>query len=302
LREIGTIGGEKEARALADYLLTLNITTKLAPKPDGWALWVHREERVSEARAILADFEANPADPRFESAVKTAKEIRKKAEKVEKDYSKRVKDFRERWEGAMYHRAPVSFALIVVSVIVFALTTFNPSLFDILAFSPYVYNERLGYYGSVFAAIARGQVWRLITPIFLHLDLLHLFFNMTAMRYLGERVEMRKGSWRFALLVLVAAIGSNVGESFKSGGDFGGMSGVVFALAGYLWIKGHTDPEDHLSLDPRSVNWMLGWFLLGIVAPVLAGPNHPHAFPYNMANVAHGVGLALGMVFGLLRF
>ena len=91
-----------------------------------------------------------------------------------------------------------------------------------------------------------------------------------------------------AAVVLVAAIASDLGESFKSGGYFGGMSGVVFAVAGYLWIKGHADPDDHLSLDQRSVNWMLGWFLLGVIAPVLAGPDHPHVFPYNMANVAHG--------------
>jgi GlpG protein len=302
LREIGTIAGEKEARALADYLLTLNITTRLDPKPNGWVVWVHREEFVDKARAVLADFEEDPSNPRFQSAAKTAKEIRKKTEKIEKDYRRRVRDFRERWEGAMYHRAPLAFGLIIVSVVVMALTTVFWDFGDVLAFSPYEFDSRLGYYRTIFIKIADGQVWRLITPIFIHFGLIHLFFNMTAMRYLGEKVEMRKGTWRFALLVLVSAVASNVGESFKSGGSFGGMSGVVFAIAGYLWVKGHTDPGDHLSLNQQSVNWMLGWFLLGIIAPAMAGPDHPHGFPYNMANVAHGVGLAVGMLFGIMRF
>jgi GlpG protein len=301
LREIGTIAGEKEARSLADYLLTLNITTKLEPKAGAWALWVHREDRVPEARAILADFEANPGDPRFQAAAKPAKEIRKKAEKVEKDYRKRVRDFRERWEGAMYHRAPLAFGMIIASVIVYVLQMTTP-IFDMLSFSLLAYDEHFAVVDTGFEAIRDGQVWRLVTPIFLHGGLIHLFFNMTAMRYLGERVEMRKGTWRFGLICLVAAIGGNVGEFFKSGGAFGGMSGVIFALAGYLWIKGYTDPDDHLSLDQRSANWMVAWFLLGIIAPLTATQGTPHVFPYNMANVAHGVGLATGIVFGLLRF
>ena len=302
MREIGTIAREKDARALADYLLTLNITTKLEPRAGGWAIWVHREERVPEARVVLADFEKDPDDARFHAASRTAKEIRKKEEQVEKRYRKRVKNFRDRWEGSMYLRAPLAFALIVASVVVTGLMQFSPSVFDLLSFSKEELREGVDFVDTGFAAISSGQVWRLVTPIFLHFGLIHLFFNMAAMRYLGERVEMRKGTWRFALIVLVAAIGGDVGEYYKSGGGFGGMSGVVFALAGYLWVKGHTDPGDGLSLDQRSVNWMLAWFLLGIIAPMTAGPEAPHAFPYNMANIAHGIGLGVGMLFGLLRF
>ena len=307
MREIGTLAQEKDARVLADYLLTRDITTKLEPRAGGWALWVHREERVPEARSVLAEFEKDPANPLYRAAAGTAQEIRKHSEKVEKDYRKRVKDFRDRWEGAMYHRAPLAFGLIVASVIVTALMNVNGTFFfhimQNLALSVLEIDEDGAIRNSGFATILHGEAWRLITPIFLHFGLPHLLFNMLAMRYLGEQVEMRKGTWRFALLVVVAAILSNVGEGFVAHrGYFGGMSGVIYAVAGYLWIKGHTDPEDHLSLNQQSVNWMIGWFLLGIIAPMTAGPNPPPVFPYNMANVAHGVGLVVGMVFGLLRF
>jgi GlpG protein len=302
LREIGTIAREKDARTLADHLLTLDITTRIDPRGDGWAVWVHREDRVPEARAVLAEFEKDPADPRFQASAKTAKEIRKQSEQVEKAYRKKVKSLRDRWEGSMYLRAPLAFALIVISVAVTILMHFTGSILPYLRFSDMGFSMEKGWHDTGFEAIRRGQIWRLVSPIFLHFGIFHLLFNMMAMRYLGEKVEMRKGTWRFALICLVAAIGGNVGEFYKSGGGFGGMSGVVFALAGYLWIKGHTDPEDGLSLDQRSVNWMLGWFLLGIIAPMTAGPDHPHVFPYNMANVAHGVGLGVGMAFGLSRF
>jgi GlpG protein len=303
LREIGRIAREEDARTLADHLLTLNITTKLEPKADGWAVWVHREDRVPQARAVLEEFEKAPADPRFRASAKTAKEIRKEKERTERAYRRRVKDLRDRWEGAMYQRAPLAFALMFISIAVTVGTHFYPRLFGWFRFSVFEWSPERGWQDTGFAAIERGQVWRLITPIFLHGGIFHLFFNMTAMRYLGERIEMRKGTWRFALICLVAAVGGDIGQFFvQMKGNFGGISGVVFALAGYLWIKGHTDPEDGLSLDQRSVNWMIGWFLLGIIAPMTAGPDPPSVFPYNMANAAHGVGLAAGVAFGLLRF
>ncbi len=305
MREIGTIVDERQARALADYLLTLNITTKVEPrtKGDGFAVWVHREDRVPEARAALADFEANPSDVRFRAAAKTAREIRKEGEKVEAQHRKLSRDLRDRWEGAMYGRAPLAFALIMASIVVTALIQFQPQVRSALSFSTYsvhFVDDEPVFEDTGFDRIKSGQVWRLITPIFLHFGILHLFFNMVAMRVLGERVEMRKGTCRFALLVLASALVGNVGQFFLTGGGFGGMSGVIFAIAGYLWVKGQGDPGDGLSLDNQSFNYMLIWFSLGFLAPILM-PD-AQGFPFNMANVAHGGGLAVGVLFGLLRF
>ena len=307
MREIGTLAREIDARTLADYLLTRNITTKLEPRTGAWAVWVHREERITEAKEVLADFEKNPDDPRFQAASDAARVIRKQSVKIEKQYRKRVKVFRERWEGSMYQRAPLAFGLIVVSVIVTGLMNVSGPFFvrflEAPAFSVLAFDQDGVIRNVGLAQLLHGQVWRLVTPIFLHFGIMHLFFNMMVLRYLGERIEMRKGTWRFALIVVVAAIVSNFGEAWLGRhSNFGGMSGVIYALAGYLWIKGHTDPADGLSLSQQSVNWMLGWFLLGILAPMTAGPDTPHVFPYNMANLAHGVGLVVGIVFGLLRF
>ncbi len=300
MREIGTIDTEKDAKALADYLLTLDITTKLVAAREAWAVWVHREDRVPEARQVLEEFRLAPNDPRFHTAAPAAKAIRKEAEKQEASYRRRVSDLRDRWEGGMFRRAPLAFALIVASVAVTALQSLYYPTFDALSFSRITYDLEGFQHDSGFAGIRSGEVWRLVTPIFLHSGIFHLFLNMIGMRHLGERVEMRKGFWKFALLVLVAGIAGNVGEFYKSGGGFGGMSGVIFALGGYLWVKGQVQPEDGLSLDNRSFNNLLLWFMAGIVLH-LAMPE-ARGFPYNMANIAHGVGLATGILFGLLRF
>jgi len=305
LREIGTIDGEKDAQVLADYLLTLGISTKLAPRADGQVVvWVHKEDRVPEARRALDQFVLAPESPDFRAAAPSAKEIRKQAEKAEKQYRKRARDFRERWEGHVYHRAPLTVALAVICVGVTALSHagFEGSerIYDYLMFSVPGIEDGRFVEDTGFEMIRRGEVWRLVTPIFLHGGIAHLFLNVLALLSLGERIEFRKGTWRLAAFVLVTAIASNVGQFYKSGGGFGGISGVVFAMAGYLWIKGQVHPEDGLTLDQRSMTYMVGWFLLGIAFGEF-GPPGARGFPYNMANVAHGVGLASGMAFGLLR-
>src|SRR5205814_9740200 len=92
--------------------------------------------------------------------------------------------------------------------------------------------------------IKNGQLWRLITPIFVHGGFLHLLFNMWWMRDLGFMIEQRKGSLRLALMVLLVAIPSNIAQYMTAGPWFGGMSGVVYGLFGYIWMKGKFSPHE----------------------------------------------------------
>ena len=54
-------------------------------------------------------------------------------------------------------------------------------------------------------------------------------------------------------------------------GAYGGMSGVVYALFGYLWMKGQVDPEPGMVLHPSTVRVMLLWLVLGWPWGVLVG-------------------------------
>jgi GlpG protein len=105
--------------------------------------------------------------------------------------------------------------------------------------------------------------------------------------------------WRFLALVLVTAIISNTaqyflakvgwdgGPVFKASPQFGGMSGVLYGLFGYMWMKTLYDPELGLSLSPRTVIAMIAWLFLCMTG--VAGP---------IANTAHVVGLIVGVVIG----
>lgn len=303
MRELGIIDEEAQARGLADYLLTLDIPSRVVANRDGrFAVWVQHEDKVARARAVFDEFRADPDDPRFRAATRSAREIRRQAQQAEKEHRRASRNLRDRWEGALHVRAPFTSALIAACVALFAFENFAPGgrrwVFEWLRFSlPYL--DPNGFIrDSGFEQILGGQVWRLVTPAFLHADFLHILFNMLALASLGQRVEVIKGKWRYLLLVLVAAVAGDVGQFFLSGGNFRGMSGVVFGVAGYLWIKGEIAPEEGLGLNDRSFRIMVAWFLIGILAPI-AQPGGD-GFLFHMANAAHGVGLASGLLLGLL--
>ena len=131
------------------------------------------------------------------------------------------------------------------------------------------------------------ELWRPFSPAFIHLDVVHLFFNMMWMNSLGTGIEYLRGTRRFLLLCLIVAITSSVAQLFWSGPAFGGMSGVVFGLIGYAWMKGKTQPWDGIALRQQTVVYCLLWMFL-----CMAGALGP------IANTAHGVGLAVGMLIG----
>jgi rhomboid protease GluP len=82
--------------------------------------------------------------------------------------------------------------------------------------------------------IAQGQVWRLLTSMFLHIGLMHLFFNSYALFIFGIEVERIYGGARFLVIYLLAGLyGSLV--SFALGPNLSaGASGAIFGLLGVM--------------------------------------------------------------------
>jgi GlpG protein len=296
MRQLTTLADEPAAQTLADYLLTLGIDTRLMQEPEGWAVWVCNEDQLPKAREELAAFTGNPADPRFTTATRAAQALRMQEARVEAAYQRKQIDLRNRWAG--YGGRPVvTYTLIAVSIGVSLLTTGlkdrpNPDqieLFVSLLIAPGV-PPGLG-------AVLHGEVWRLVTPIFIHFGPFHLLFNMLWMFDLGRAIEGRRGPVRFALLVLVIAVLSNLAQYFLGGFEFrgrwspsigfGGMSGVVYGLIGYIWMKGRFEPHLGLMLHPQTIALALIWFFVCMTGQV--GP---------IANVAHGSGLLVGMAIG----
>jgi GlpG protein len=137
--------------------------------------------------------------------------------------------------------------------------------------------------------VRQGEFWRLITPIFVHFGPIHLLFNMLWLKVLGASIESRDGSWKFSLLVLFLALASNFTQFYWQGPIFGGMSGVVYGLFGYVWIRAKTDPFSGYFMPKETVYTMIAWFFLCVFQVIP-----------NIANGAHAGGLVAGMAVGAL--
>lgn len=285
MRLIGHLPVESSARTFGDYLYVQGIDNQIDQDKDhGWAIWVRDEDKLQEASSLLTGFVNNPEAPEFAAKAREASNLRSAREKENAAYRKRLHEpatvFRP---VGPYGLGPLTFALIGASIIVFLLSKFgdDPRPISALFMSDYI--------GAGLQEIKRGQLWRLVTPIFIHFGFLHILFNMMWLYDLGGMIEARQGPLRLGIIVLLIAALSNLAQYFLAGPVFGGMSGVVYGLLGYVWMRGKFDPASGLFLHQTTVLMMLIWFfvcLLGWVGRV--------------ANGAHAAGLILGMGWGYL--
>lgn len=305
MRQIGTLSSEQQATTFCDYLQTRGIKSTVDEETEEWILWILDEDQLDQAREELATFLENPDDPIYREMAKAARQIRKDTEKLNKKIQRHTATSRDRWDRPLASRCPVTFGLIMISLTVAVLTrepggdlwdlgTKEEPLLTYLWITPTVVQggEVMWMPGRGLRDVFEGQVWRLITPIFVHFTLLHIFFNMLWLRDLGTSVEYRRGSFRYLMMVLLIAAASNLAQyginRLQGGGPFfGGMSGVVFGLFGYVWMKSRYEPESGFYIPPNTVFLMIAFFFICFTGAM-----------GSIANAAHGVGLAVGMVLG----
>ncbi len=318
MRTIGQITGETKARLFSNFLYVEGIENQVEADKDGaWAVWIHAEEEMERARAALAEFQANPDDPKFKSTARLADTLKERKAKEQAAYEKRVKERRHLFRPMTgYGFGPVTFALICISAGVFLIQNLVYHGNDngvmglfICNFSSFVDSLLKGT--PTLIEVRHGEVWRLVTPIFLHFSIMHIVFNMWWLRDLGSMIEGRQSSNYLIVLVLVLAVGSNLTQFYLGGylsghpirlndhivgyggPNFGGMSGVVYGLMGYIWIRGKWDPGSGLFLHSSNVTMMIIWFFFCMTpwSSVLGAA---------VANGAHAGGLVMGMAWGRL--
>lgn len=78
--------------------------------------------------------------------------------------------------------------------------------------------------------IYAGQVWRLLSPIFVHADIIHVGFNMYALFIIGQRLERVYGHQRFLALYLLSAIAGNLFSFYLTPNPSIGASTAIFGL------------------------------------------------------------------------
>ena len=137
------------------------------------------------------------------------------------------------------------------------------------------------------------QPWRLISPMLLHFGWLHLVFNVLWWLDLGRRIECESRLLLVALL-LFTSVAANVAQAWQVASLFGGLSGVIYGLLGYIWVMDRYNPVRY-HLPQNILIFMLLWLLLGIsgLFPALGFGD--------MANMAHIGGLVAGVAWGFMH-
>lgn len=139
--------------------------------------------------------------------------------------------------------------------------------------------------------IKEGQIWRLITPTFLHSGFSHMLFNSFSLVLFGPALERILGSGKFLAVYLISGIFANAGTFFLEPLTFihVGSSGAIFGLFGYYvaiiifrkrWITGEnaqivmilcaislimTFIQPNINITAHLLG-MLGGFLMGCIS------------------------------------
>jgi len=329
MRQAGQLTTEKDARRFVAWLTTQQIDASAEEDKTGWSIWIRDEDKLPTARAALAEFSADPTNARYADAEKKASTILREREAQREEARRNQVQMRDKWgtaSGTLTRRSPLTLVLIGLSVVVALMSNMgrNPSspAIRLLQFSNIDQalqslrseppprsitgdtDEEVGASVDRYVtwySLRRGEVWRVFTPALLHFGVMHLLFNSMILYSFGGQIETRYGTLRFLLLVLVLAALSNIGQAIATGPGFGGLSGVGYGLFGFLWMRSTYDPASGLRMDQFTVFILLVWFVICIgteveaLKPILGGLLRGRS----VANVAHAVGLVVGMAIGI---
>jgi membrane associated rhomboid family serine protease len=174
---------------------------------------------------------------------------------------------------------------VVVWLLVLATGRYASVLVDRLALLPAsAFDSRTG---QQLQGVADGAVWQLLTSMFVHVEVLHIGFNMLALWALGPQLELAVGRGRFLALYLVSGLAGSAMVMWLAppNGQTIGASGAIFGLMGALLVLALKVGGD--------VRGLLGWvavnFVLTFVLARISWQGHVGGF---VAGVALGAVLA----------
>ncbi|MBB6447669.1 rhomboid family intramembrane serine protease [Bacillus benzoevorans] len=120
---------------------------------------------------------------------------------------------------------PVITAILLIHLVLYLLT--------VLPLFPNQWFFEL--FSGVNLFIMQGEIWRIITPIFMHNGFSHFLFNSFSLVIFGPALEKMIGPIRFTVVYLVTGISANVATLFLEPLTYMhvGSSGAIFGIFGY---------------------------------------------------------------------
>jgi rhomboid protease GluP len=136
--------------------------------------------------------------------------------------------------------------------------------------------------------VLHGQYWRLLTSTFLHFSILHVFFNMFFLIYIGSLIECKLGKWNFLVAYLgTGIIASTISVIWHDNEIAGGASGAIF---GILLALLSTDFYERAARKALLIS--TGIVVVYNIIPIGRGVDH----------AAHFGGIISGYIFGWIVY
>jgi GlpG protein len=299
MRLIGTLPDDKAAVTFSNVLLTLGIEHQMEHESDSWAVWIHSEDDCSRASTHLAEFVRNPSSREIEAKAREGAVRRRISD--EEVAGARFIDGKEVLSRALPDGVGALTAVLTVICLAIAFVAwagYEERVIDELMVTRVAANvqnpENPRWDASLPEVFKEGEFWRLITPTLVHFTVAHLLVSLLCLIDLGSAIEAREGTGRLAILFLTIGVGSNLAQAYLEGPAICGISGVLYGLLGYIWMKGKFHPESGLGLHPYTVVLMLVFFFLGLGGALSA------VFGMAVPNGAHAAGLLMGVGWGFL--
>ncbi len=181
----------------------------------------------------------------------------------------------------------VSYALVALNIVVYIVCTSTGEL---------LYN--VGEM-SVPAVLGNGQWYRLLTAMFLHGDIAHIFNNMLCLYLLGNMVEKQLGRWQFLIYYFICGIVAgliSLGTMYNSGIDAGsiGASGAVYGIFGIALVMEFT------TINWRKINFNTVIRLTLVLIFIAISLRVDSRMAY-VDYEAHIAGLCTGVMIGIVR-
>ena len=263
---------QSPAHLLANYLTSQHIQAAVVQHDKEFVVVLDNHDHLDRAKSIADGFLANPTDPKYQQAAwDNGKNVRLAPTGNGFSMGNIIADA---------VKAPFTSVVFILCVAVYLLSLFG-------LFAPIAQHLLM----QPFSILSQNhEWWRLLGPAFIHFSALHIIFNLLWWGMLGAKIERTLGMSMLLIVFLVSATISNAAQALFSDpvqGNlflFGGLSGVVYAVMGFVWWLGWLRPSWGLSLPNSIVGFMLVWLVLGY-ADILW---------VNMANAAHTAGLISG--------
>jgi rhomboid protease GluP len=199
------------------------------------------------------------------------------------------------WVRRLYTEAPVTSALIVVNLIVYATMVISEHVIH-SPITPFASETLIDAGAAIFQPNRDVTHWRWLTAAFIHVELVHLLMNLWVLAQIGILSERAIGRGLFAASYVVTGVSGNAlamllaswrGRVGISAGASGAIMGLIGLATAFAWLT-----------KQRRIARVLAWnilLVLGVGFSLTAG---------NLVavdNAAHVGGLVVGVLIGAVR-